>query len=665
MWSSMKKTKVYIYTRVSTSMQIDGYSLDAQKERLTKYAEGNDMVIAGEYSDEGKSGKNIAGRVDFQRMLNDIACKKDGVEYVLVFKLSRFGRNAADTLTSLQFMQDYGVNLISVEDGIDSSKEAGKLMVHVLSAVAEIERENILVQTMEGRKQKAREGKWNGGFAPYGYKLVDGELIIEEDEAEAIRIIFDKFVHTNLGYNGVVNYLNNNGIKKKARQNGYLTQFTTSTVKAILDNPVYYGKIAYGRRKTTKIEGTRNEYHVVAQKEFDLYDGRHKAIVDEQLWKDAQAKRRATASKLEKKHDLDHEHVLSGLVKCPVCGAGLYGNVKRAKRKDGTYYKTYFSYACKHRLNKDGHKCDYHRQWSEEKVDNAVSEIIRKLANNPRFSEVMKTKINTSVDTSEAEKELANAKKVLKQLIGTKDKIILQIDTLDILDKNYDRKYDDLQKRLDTIYDKIGDAEDLVSETEDKLSNIQKDKITGDNIYNYLLMFDSVYDVLSDMEKKQFYNALLTDIQIYEEEQDKQIIKSIGFKFPVFYDGEFTKRIIRDKEKTVESIVLLSHKSPDSHIDVKVEFGEGEEKVPLDKIAERAKQYQPAPRVTYKMIQEYIEEKYGFKVHTAYIAEVKRNLGFPMYDAPNMVEELKQPRRHPTAEKVEAIKDALKHFGVI
>ena len=115
----------------------------------------------------------------------------------------------------------------------------------------------------------------------------------------------------------------------------------------------------------------------------------------------------------------------------------------------------------------------------------------------------------------------------------------------------------------------------------------------------------------------------------------------------------------------VETIVLLSHKSPDSHIDVKVEFGEGEEKVPLDKIAERAKQYQPAPRVTYKMIQEYIEEKYGFKVHTAYIAEVKRNLGLPMYDAPNMVEELKQPRRHPTAEKVEAIKDALKHFGVI
>ncbi|RHV83860.1 RNA methyltransferase [Clostridium sp. OF09-36] len=116
---------------------------------------------------------------------------------------------------------------------------------------------------------------------------------------------------------------------------------------------------------------------------------------------------------------------------------------------------------------------------------------------------------------------------------------------------------------------------------------------------------------------------------------------------------------------TVETLVLLSHKKPDGHINVKVEFGEGEGKVPLDDIAQRAESYKPKERVTYKMIKEYIEAKYGFKVHTAYIAEVKRDLGLPMYDAPNAVEELKQPRKHPTAEKVEAIKDALKHFEVI
>ena len=115
----------------------------------------------------------------------------------------------------------------------------------------------------------------------------------------------------------------------------------------------------------------------------------------------------------------------------------------------------------------------------------------------------------------------------------------------------------------------------------------------------------------------------------------------------------------------VETVVLLSHKKPDGHINVKVEFGEGEGKVPLDNIAKRAESYKPKERVTYKMIKEYIEAKYGFKVHTAYIAEAKRDLGLPMYDAPNAVEELKQPRKHPTPEKVEAIKDALKHFEVI
>ena len=115
----------------------------------------------------------------------------------------------------------------------------------------------------------------------------------------------------------------------------------------------------------------------------------------------------------------------------------------------------------------------------------------------------------------------------------------------------------------------------------------------------------------------------------------------------------------------VETIVLLSHKSPDSVINVKVEFGEGEGKVPLKAIAERAKRYQPKPKITYKMIQEYVEKKYGFKVHTAYIAEVKRSLGLMMYDASNAAGELQQPRKHLPKEKADAITEALKYFGVI
>lgn len=115
----------------------------------------------------------------------------------------------------------------------------------------------------------------------------------------------------------------------------------------------------------------------------------------------------------------------------------------------------------------------------------------------------------------------------------------------------------------------------------------------------------------------------------------------------------------------VETVVLLSHKSPDSVFNVKVEFGEGDDKISLDAIAEREKKYQPKPKITYKRIQEYVEQKYGFKVHTAYIAEVKRSLGLTVYDAPNETEELKQPQKRPPKEKEEAITEALKYFEVI
>ena len=91
----------------------------------------------------------------------------------------------------------------------------------------------------------------------------------------------------------------------------------------------------------------------------------------------------------------------------------------------------------------------------------------------------------------------------------------------------------------------------------------------------------------------------------------------------------------------METVVLLSHKKPDGHINVKVEFGEGEGKVPLDNIAKRAEEYKPKERVTYKMIKEYIEAKYGFKVHTAYIAEVKRDLGLPIMCCIGLVHTLK------------------------
>ena len=153
-----REGKRYIsYKRVSTEMQVDGFSLEGQNNRIIRFGEREEMVCVGEYEDAGKSGKSIEGRPDFKRMLADIENGLE-VDYVLVYKLSRFGRNAADILNSLALIQSYGVELICVEEGIDSSQTSGKLLISVLSAVAEIERENILEQTMNGRKEKARQG---------------------------------------------------------------------------------------------------------------------------------------------------------------------------------------------------------------------------------------------------------------------------------------------------------------------------------------------------------------------------------------------------------------------------------------------------------------------------------------------------------------------------
>ncbi len=660
-----EKIKVYTYKRVSTAMQIDGYSLDAQRSRMKAYADFNDYEIVGEYEDAGKSGKSIEGRMQFRQMMEDVKSGKDNISYVLVFKLSRFGRNAADVLSTLQVMQDFGVNLICVEDGIDSSKDAGKLMISVLSAVAEIERENIRVQTMEGRIQKAREGKWNGGFAPYGYQLVNGKLEINEEEAVAIRTIYDQYVNTDIGSNGISKYLENHGIRKIQRQNGKNPLFDAHLVRLILKNPVYCGKIAYGRRKTEKVHGTRNEYHLVEQENFLLVDGLHEAIIPEDVWNAAQAKLIAQAKKYEhvNKGKNERTHLLSGIVKCPICGAGMYGNKSIKYKKDGTKYKDFFYYGCKHRGMQRGHKCDYRKQIREELLDAAVAEVIVKLVSNPHFAAMMQEKINMKVDTTAIDQEITNYEKQLRQDYAIKSKLIEEIDNLNPDDRHYLRRKADLDDRLYRMYDKIEELESQLMDARAKKTSIEAEKITGDNIYKVLIYFDKLYFAMNDVERRQLIEALIAEIQIYEERKPNgQWLKSIRFKLPII---ENDLSIGLDNGEHVETVVMLSHKKPDSVINVKVEFGEGEGKVPLDNIAKRAEAYKPKERVTYKMIKEYIEAKYGFKVHTAYIAEVKRELGLPMYDAPNAVEELKQPRKHPTAEKVEAIKDALKHFEVI
>ena len=555
---SAEKIKVYTYTRVSTAMQIDGYSLDAQKARMKAYADYNDYEIVGTYEDAGKSGKSIEGRLEFNRMMENIKSGKDGVSFVLVFKLSRFGRNAADVLSTLQIMQDFGVNLICVEEGIDSSKDAGKLMISVLSAVAEIERENIRVQTMEGRIQKACEGKWNGGFAPYGYQLVDGELQINEEEAAAIRVIFEQYVTTDIGPNGVAKYLENHGIRKIQRQNGKNPLFDAHLIRLILKNPVYCGKIAYGRRKTEKVHGTRNEYHLVEQDNYILVDGQHDAIIEEDVWQAAQVKLISQAKKYEhvNRGKDTKTHLLSGIVRCPVCGAGMYGNKSIKRKKDGTKYKDFYYYGCKHRTMTHGHKCDYKKQIREELLDDAVAEVIAKLVSNPKFAAMMHEKIGSKVNTAAIDEELADYERQLRQYYAVKLKLVEEIDSLDPDGRHYIKRKADLDDRLYRMYDKIEDVETQLIETRAKKQAVEAEKLTGDNIYKVLICFEKLYAVMNEIERRQLMETMISEIQIYEDRQfNGQWLKSIKFRLPII---EEDMNLSLEDDKHVEAVCLLT-----------------------------------------------------------------------------------------------------------
>ena len=553
-----KKQRCYIYTRVSTAIQVDGYSLDAQRDKLIKYAEYQELDIAHEYSDQGKSGKSVEGRPEFMQMLEDIKSEKDQVSYVLVFKLSRFGRNAADVLSSLQLMQDYGVNLVCVEDGIDSSKDAGKLMISVLSAVAEIERENIQIQTMEGRKQKAREGKWNGGLPPYGYKLVNGLLMIEEEEAEIIRIIFDKYLNTSMGSIAITEYLNSHGYKKKLRQNNTLDYFTENFISKVLDNAVYCGRITYGKRTMEKVIGTRNEYRQVRKDDYIDVKGIHEGIITEEEWAQVQIKRKSMAAYQPKTHSLEHEHILSGLLKCPKCGGPMYGNVNRKKKKDGSSYKDYFFYRCQRRKVIDGKKCDYKRQWSEELIDDAVSELICSLVTKPKFEEHLRKKVGDKIDTKELESEIEYLKKQIQSKKNAKERLGMEIDRLDETDRLYELKYEDMQGRLYKLYEDIDEMEEKVQVLQRRIDNIMRQKISGDQVYEFLLAFDRLYKELSDVDKKKFMNTFVERIEIYEEKQTSgQVLKKIRFRFPIYFNGEEIDEICWDNDATVETVCCL------------------------------------------------------------------------------------------------------------
>lgn len=647
----------YIYTRVSTIIQVDGFSLDAQEEEIRAYAKMRNINIVGKYSDEGKSGKNAEHRPAFNQMMKDIRNKKDNVRYVLVFKLSRFAGNTSDTAKYLQELASFGVGLLGVKDGIDTSTATGKMIANIMGAVAEMELENIHEQTLAGRQQKARSGLWNGAQAPFGYSIVDKKLVICPEEAEIVKEIFRLYTEKGQTIQYITKKLNDENVQREQRGNTQFSTFSMRTIRSILKNPVYAGKIAYGRRHTVKVEGTNNETKVVKQDDESkiiIVDGVHEAIVSQETFAKAEERLNENVAHRKTRSDSTTVYPLTGLIKCPDCGKNIFGYTAPPRpRKNGKegFYPRYISYRCISGRDRNGITCSLaNKYYSGTKLEKEVKEIVSSMVTIPEFVELVTRKIDRETDINSLRKKQSTIEGELSKYNGNLLQTEKRLAELDADDKHYEKKVESLNRILDDLYEKIDDAQDRLDEVNDEIAMVEKSTMTKQSIFEMLEGFSKFYDIMTPEDKKALLQAMISSIEIYRDKRaDGHLIKTIHFTFPVTYDGESGALFVRTNEQQAETVVLLSRETNPLTVEVRMEVETGEVK----------------EHPTYKRIQEYVQEKYGFKVHTAYIAEVKRMVGLDMHKAPNAVDQRKHEYHPCPPEKVEAIKDALRHFGLI
>ena len=570
-----KKIKCYTYLRVSTEKQVDGYSIDAQRKNVQKLADLKDFEIIREYVDAGFSGADIQNRPAFTQMMKDIQNEKDGISYVLSFKLSRLGRNAVDTLESLRLMQEHGVNVLTDDGAVDSSSAYGNFFILIMSGLAEMERENILAQTFAGRVEKARQGRYNGGQAPYGYKMRPatsksdkGILEINEEEAPLIRLIFDRYVNHEKGDGKVAEYLITHGYSKALRENGKLIYVDESFVGNVIRNEIYSGKIVYGKRKNVKNPKTgKVSTHMRAESEWYRAEGLHEAIISTELFERAQAIRKKNTYYQPKVYNPKHAAIFSGILVCPECGSPMHGVGGLGKIKlDGKHGGGQYYYSCsRHRRKQGEYKCPYSKGWRQDQIDGLMANVTVQVASNQQFREDISSRLGKAVDTSEYEVQAESLTKQIRNKTMTLKKKAGVIDNFDWDTENADSLYDALNADYIRLHNEVQALENSLEDIKETIKSINNQQVTKDGIYRFILEFGKVYNELTEIDKKHLANKFIEKVEIFPEAKlDGSVIKSVTFRFPINIDGkEFEKVEVngQTRENNVETCVLLTKSS--------------------------------------------------------------------------------------------------------
>lgn len=306
------------YIRVSTEDQTE-FSPDAQLRVLKEYARKNDIVLSKKhiYMDEGISGRKAEKRPAFMQMIATAKSKPKPFDVILVHKFDRFARSREDSVVYKSLLKkEANIKVVSITESIEDDKFS-VILEAMLEAMAEYYSLNLAEEVKKGMTEKALRGGYQT-TAPFGYRLVDKKLVIEPNEAEMIRLIFNQFANHQMGLRSIAMYANDLGLRTK-----HGNPFENRTIEYILNNPVYIGKVRW-----TPTGKTRRNYH---NPDSIIADSDHEPIIDMELWEKVQDALRVQKELYPKrqKPNAQLKTWLKGLVRCGNCGNTLVNSADK------------------------------------------------------------------------------------------------------------------------------------------------------------------------------------------------------------------------------------------------------------------------------------------------------------------------------------------------
>jgi site-specific DNA recombinase len=496
---------VGIYTRVSTNEQREnGHSLEAQEKILKEYAKRKNLKIYDIYTDGGESGRNFE-RPALKRLIQDLKDKK--LDTILVHKVDRLSRNNKDVLNLIDDILTPNNQRVLVSSGdIDSSTTNGYMFISLLGTFARYERETIIDRVKIGMQKRAEEGKYNGGKM-LGYDSVEGQLIINPVEAKIVKQIFE-FRSKYWGYKKIANFLNDRGEKTKNNNN-----FSIESIKTILNNQRYVGINFWGKHKDWTLLRRKGKSEPIKNK------ATYEAIIDKQLWDKVQKINYEQKRSYSSNRNFNGNFFLSGVLKCPMCGASMV--MHKTKNYKGDGYHLY--YMCQQYHTKGRNVCKTNlvkKEWIEEKV----LIIINSLVLNQKLIDkvIMELKQNDFINVGEFIKNIEILKLELESLKQRQEEIDNEFKIGNLNISNYNRLIASINKDIDEREKRIRKLNQEV----DKNSLMKK--INNEFIYEVFKNFKKAFVVATDEDKKMLVRSLIKEIHVTEDRKD---IKDITFWF--------------------------------------------------------------------------------------------------------------------------------------